>query len=158
MNCLCCAIDPLTMFTNGVWMWLILLWGSLLAKNGILVTSVGSRNMNFYFVSALLWGNFGTSFWWILSCQQKVVAETASLLLTIKFRIHQKTWEGLSSCQNSHMTSLSAPSCQRTNENVHDLAGRRYISKLSVPWFIILLGVSSFLYPFICFVGCQCHV
>ena len=58
VNCIYRTSDPPRMFANGVWTWMMLLWGSLIA-NGTLDTSFGSRNTNFCFLSALFWDNLG---------------------------------------------------------------------------------------------------
>ena len=49
VNCLCRVSDPPRMFKNGVWTWLILLWGSLLA-DGTWDVSFRSHNMSFCFL------------------------------------------------------------------------------------------------------------
>ena len=46
VNCPYRTPAPPRMFTNGVWIWLILLWGSL-HTIGTLEASFGTRNMNF---------------------------------------------------------------------------------------------------------------
>ena len=52
VNCLCCTSDTPRIFTNGEWAWLILLLRSLHA-NGTLDAHFGSRNVDFWFLSAL---------------------------------------------------------------------------------------------------------
>ena len=70
VNCLYHTLDPPGMFINGVWTQHILHWVSLLV-NGTLYAHFGSRNIYFQFLSDLFWGDFGTYFWCLMSCQQK---------------------------------------------------------------------------------------
>ena len=111
--------------------------------------------MNFWFLSALFWENFGTYFWWIMSCHHKyLLRQHHSFWQSSLGRIKILTWEGEAAAKTLTYPFFPSPAantpmkCARSGRRLANYSVAQFITRywafhcLLIPSFV-LLGTSA---------------